>query len=163
MSLKQEESVTQIALISPHTILHSPTIIPQEMSAHELAHALKNPAPQAPFSNICDSQMVAIEQISDIFSKVADNLHQILDPPQQRLVTKSAIIPHKLCPTLTKTIPSEKPNIIEDDDGNSLTSFLRNGHMSPSGPHIILPDVPVPPLDVAQDAPLVVGQGRLGE
>ena len=80
-----------------------------------MAHALHNPAPQKPFSNIGDSQMVAIEKLSDIFSKVADNFHQRVDPPQQRPVTKSAIIPHKVRPTLTKTIPSEQPNIIEDD------------------------------------------------
>ena len=77
------------------------------IAAHELAHALKKPAPQAPFSNIGDSQMVAIAQLSDIFSKVEDNLHQILDPPQQRPVTKSAIIPHKVRPTTTKHFPSE--------------------------------------------------------
>ena len=53
------------------------------IAAHGLFHALKNPAPQAPFSNISDSQMVSIEQLSYIFSNVADNLHQIADPPQQ--------------------------------------------------------------------------------
>ena len=41
--------------------------------AHELSHALKKPAPQAPFANISDPQMVAIEKLSDIFSKVTDN------------------------------------------------------------------------------------------
>ena len=54
------------------------------IAAHELAHALKNPEPQAPFSNIDDSQMVAIEQLSEIFSKVADNLQRRADPPQQQ-------------------------------------------------------------------------------
>ena len=66
--------------------------------AHELAHALKNPAPQAPFSNIGDSQMVAIEQLSNIFSKVADILRQRSDPPQQQPVKKSAIVPQKVRP-----------------------------------------------------------------
>ena len=89
--------------------------------------------------------MVAIEKISDIFSKVAANLHQRVDHPQQKPVTKSDIIPHRVRPTLTKPITLEQPNIIEDDDGNSPTSFQRNVHMSPSGPHIILLDVPVPP------------------
>ena len=82
------------------------------IAAHKLAHALKNPAPQAPISNIGDSQMVAIEQLSDIFSTVADNLRQIVYPPQQQPVTKFAIIPHKVRPTMTKPIPSEQPNII---------------------------------------------------
>ena len=123
------------------------------IAAHELAHAMKNPSPQAPFSNIGDSQMVAIEKFSDIFSKVADNLHQRLDPPQQRPVTKSAIIPHKVPPTITKPFPSEHPNIIEDYDGNSATSFQQNVHMSPSGPQIILLEVPVPPPRVQPAQP----------
>ena len=58
------------------------------IAAHELAHALQNPAPQSPLSNIGDSQMVAIEQISGIFSKVSANLNQPLEPPQKQPVTK---------------------------------------------------------------------------
>ena len=110
-----------------------------------MTHALKNPVPQAPFYNIGNSQIIAIEQLSDIFSKVADNLHQRVDPPQQRQVTKLAIIPHEVRPTMTKPILSENPNIIEDDDGKSPTSFQQSVHMSPSGPHIVLPEVPVSP------------------
>ena len=109
------------------------------IAAHKLGHALKKPAPQAPFSNISDSQMVKIEQLSDIFSKVAGNLHQKADHTKHQPATESAIIPHKVRPNLTKPIPSEQPNIIEDDDGKSSTSFQDNVHMSPSGPHIILP------------------------
>ena len=97
--------------------------------------------------------MVAIEQLSDIFSKVADNLHQIADPPQQQTVKKPAIIPHKVRLNMTKTIPSEQPNIIEDDDGNSSTSFQENFNMYPSGPHIIIPEVPVPPPRVKPAQP----------
>ena len=41
------------------------------IAARELAYALKNPAPQAPFSNMGDSQIVATEQLSKIFSKAA--------------------------------------------------------------------------------------------
>ena len=75
--------------------------------------------------------MVAIEQISGIFSKVAANLHQPSDPPQQQPMNKPSIIPKKVCPTLTKPIPLEQPIIIEDDDGKSPTSFQYNVHMSP--------------------------------
>ena len=46
---------------------------------------------------------------------------------------------------MTKPIPSEQPDIIEDDDGKISTSFHHNLHISPSSPHIILPEVPVPP------------------
>ena len=79
---------------------------------HELAHALKNPEPQAPFYNIGYSQMMLIEKLYYIFSKVADNLHQRVDPMKQQPVTKSAIIPHKMRPTMTKHIPLGQSNII---------------------------------------------------
>ena len=102
------------------------------IAAHELAHALQNPAPQAPFSDIGDSQTVAIEQLSGIFSKLAANLHQIIDPQQQHTVTKSSTIPHKVRPNMTKPIPSEHPNLIEDDYGKIPTSFQHNVHMSPT-------------------------------
>ena len=49
-----------------------------------------------------------------------------------------------MCPTRAKPIPSERPNIIKDYDGNSPTYFQRNIHISTSGPHIILPGIPVP-------------------
>ena len=74
-------------------------------------------------------------------------------------MTKSANIPHKVRPTLIKPIPSEQTNIIEDDDGNSPTSFQKNVHVSPSGPHIILPDIPVPPPRVRPLQPLRVETG----
>ena len=121
-----------------------------------MAHALQKPEPQAPLFNIGESQMAAIEQLSDIFSKVADNLHQRVDPPQQRKVTTSAIIPHKMRPNMTKPIPLEHPNNIEDDDGKIPTSFQQDVHMSPSGTQMILPDVPVPPPRVQPEQPLRV-------
>ena len=89
--------------------------------------------------------MVAIEKLSDIFSKIADNLHQRVDLPQQQPLTKSSIITHKVRPTMTKPIPPEQPNIIQDDDRKIPTSFQWNVHISPSGQHIILLDVPFPP------------------
>ena len=97
--------------------------------------------------------MVAIEQLSDIFHKVADNLHQIADPPQQQPVTKSASIPHKMCPNMTKPITSEHSNIIEDEDGKCSSSFQQKVHISPSGTHITLPEVPVPPPRVQPAQP----------
>ena len=103
--------------------------------------------------------MVAIEKLSGIFPKVAANMHQSLDPPQKQPVTKSDPIPHKVRPTRAKPIPSEMPNIIEDDDGNSPTDFQQNLHISPSGPYIIIPDVPVPPPMVSLVQPPRVDTG----
>ena len=51
--------------------------------ARELAYALKNPSPQAPFSNIFESQLVAIEQLYKIFTTEADDGKSTADPPQQ--------------------------------------------------------------------------------
>ena len=109
------------------------------VAAHELAHALKNPAPQAQFPNIGDSQMVAVEQLSQIFSKVADNMNKRADPPQQQTVKKSAIVPQKVHPDRTKPLPSVQPNAIEDDEGKESTNFQHKVHMSPSVPIIIPP------------------------
>ena len=86
MSPKQEENKTHIALNFPHN-----TPLPYNSSseniiiaARELAYALKNPAPQAPFSNIGDSHIAAIEKLSKIFSKAANNLKITAEPPQQQ-------------------------------------------------------------------------------
>ena len=103
--------------------------------------------------------MVATEKLADKCFKVAANLHQRVYPPQQQPVTKSAIVPHKVRPTLTKPFPLEQPNIKEDDYGNSPTSFQWNVHMYPSGLHIILSDVPVPPPRVWPAQPQRVDTG----
>ena len=50
--------------------------------------------------------MVEIEKISGIFSKVAANLNQPLDPPKKQTVTKYAPLLHQFRPTQAKPIPS---------------------------------------------------------
>ena len=97
--------------------------------------------------------MVEIEQLSQICSKMADNLQKITDPPQQQTVKKFAIVPQKMRPDMTKPLPSVKPNIIEDYEGTCSTSFQHKVHMSPSGPNIILPEVPVQPQRVLTAQP----------
>ena len=123
------------------------------VAAHKLDHALQNPAPQAPFSNIGESQMVVIEQVSVILPKVTYHLHQPVDPQQKQSVTKSAPILNKVRPTRDKHIPAEQHTIIEDDDGNSPTYFQRKFHISSSGPHITLLDIPFPPPSVRPAQP----------
>ena len=56
-----------------------------------------------------------------------------------------AILPQEVRPNMTKSISSVHPIIIEDDDGQYYKKFKHKVHMYPSGPHIILPEVPVPP------------------
>ena len=92
------------------------------IGARELAYALKTPAPQAPFSNIGDSQIVTIKQLSKQISKDADNVKSAANPPQQQQVKKSASVPQKVHPDWTKPIPSVQPNVIEDVEGKKPTS-----------------------------------------
>ena len=54
------------------------------IAARELVYALKTPEPQAPFSKIGESQLVAIEQLSNIFTKVADNVKSMADSPRKQ-------------------------------------------------------------------------------
>ena len=86
MSWKQEENDTQIALNFPHNnpLPYSSSSENVIIAAHELVHALKDPAPQVLLSTISDSQTVAIEQRSQIFSKAADNVKKRADPPQKQ-------------------------------------------------------------------------------
>ena len=104
------------------------------IAAHELAYALKNPALQAPFSNIGNYQLVAIEQLSKIFTKAADNMKSTADPPQQQSEQTAASIPQKLQPGWTKYILSVQPNAIEDEEGkepkiiSTRSTFPHQGH-----------------------------------
>ena len=52
------------------------------IAARELAYALQNPAPQAPFSNMGEYQLAAIEQMSKIFTNAADYGKSMAEPPQ---------------------------------------------------------------------------------
>ena len=67
--------------------------------------------------------MVAIDQLSGIFSKVAANPHQPLEPQQKQPVTKYAPIPRQVRPTRAKTITLERTNTIEDYYENSTTDL----------------------------------------
>ena len=109
------------------------------IAAQELAYALKNPAPQAPFSNISESQLVAIEQLSKIFTKAAHNVKITEEPPQQQAEQTAAAIPQTLQSGYNKYIPSLKPNFVEDEEGKEPTKFQHKVHRSLSGPHIITP------------------------
>ena len=84
------------------------------IAAQELSYALQNPAPQAPFSNIGKSQLVAIEQLSKIFTKAADDRKSTADPPQKQAYHTAAGIPKTPHPGRTKYIPPPQPNVIED-------------------------------------------------
>ena len=66
------------------------------IAARELSYSLKNPSPQAQFSNIRNSQLVAIEQLSNIFTKADDNRKTTADPPHQQAEQTATSIFQKL-------------------------------------------------------------------
>ena len=129
------------------------------IAAHELAYALKNPAPQATFENIGESQLVAIEQLFKIFTKAADNVKSTAYPPQEQAEQTAASITQTLQPGRTKYIPSLQPNVIEDEEGKETTKFQHKVHRSPSGPHIIPPEFLIPSPRVNTTQPPRVDKG----
>ena len=129
------------------------------IAARGFAYALDNPSPQAPFSNIGDSQLVAIEQFSKIFTKAAENVKISADPPQHQSEQTAAIIPQKLQPGWTKSIPSVHPNVIEDEYGKKPSNYQHKVHIFSSGPNIIHPELPIPPPRVNTAQPPRVDKG----
>ena len=126
---------------SPHntTLPYKSSVKNAIIAARELAYALKNPSPQEPFSNICESQLVAIDQLSKIFTKAAEDVKSTANLPQQQAEQTTAVIPQTLQPGQTKYILSLQTNVIEDEEGKEPKTFQHNVHRSPSGPHIIPP------------------------
>ena len=114
------------------------------ITARELAYALQNSEPQAPFSNIGESQLVAIETLSKIFTEVADDGKITKDPPCKQADHTSASIPQTPHPGRPEYTPTQQPNVIEDEEGVRPENFQHNIHKSPSGPHTIPSEVPSP-------------------
>ena len=123
------------------------------IAARELAYALHNPAPQAPFSNIGESQLVAIETLYNIFTKAADDGKRTTDSPHNQSDHTAASVPQTPQPGRTEYIPTTQPNVIEDEEGLRPANFQHKVHRSPSGPHTIPPEVPIPSPRVNTEQP----------
>ena len=81
------------------------------------------------------------------------------DLPQHQAEQTAAVIPQTLQPGRTKYIISPQPNVIEGEEWKEPTKFQHKVHRSPSGPHIISPDVPIPSPTVNTDQPPRVDKG----
>ena len=114
------------------------------IAKQELSYALQNPAPQAPFSNIGDSQLVAIDRLSKIFTKAAEDRKNMIDPPHKQAYHTAASIPKTPHPGRTEYIPPPHPNVIEDEEGLRPANFQHKFHRSPSVPHTPPPEGPIP-------------------
>ena len=110
---------------SPHItpLLYNSSSENSIIASRELAYSLKKPVPQTKFSNIGDSQIVAIEKLAKIFTKETDNVNITADPPKNQEEQKSAIIPQKMQPGWTKYITSVQPNVIEDEEEKVPTNY----------------------------------------
>ena len=129
------------------------------IAARELSYALHNPAPQAPFSNIGKSQLVAIETLSKIFTKAAHDGKSTEDPQHKPGDHTAASIPETPQPGRTEYIPTLHPNVIEDEEGVIPENCQHMVHRSPSGPHTIPPEVsiPSPLVNTAQPSTVYMG------
>ena len=129
------------------------------IAARELAYALQNPAPQAPFSNIGESQLVAIETLSKIFTKASKDRKSTTDPPHKQAYHTPASIPKTPQPGRTEYIPPPQTNGIEYEEGLRPANFQHKVHRSPSGPRIIPPEVPFPSPRANTEQPPRVDMG----
>ena len=129
------------------------------IAAQELAYALQNPTPQAPFSNIGESQLVEIEKLFKIFIKADDDRKSTKDPPHKQSYHTAASIPQTPHPVRTEYIPTPQPNVIEDEEGGRPANFQHKVHRSPSGPHTIHTEVPSlsPRVNTAQSPRVDMG------
>ena len=90
------------------------------IAARELTHALQNPFPASPFSNVGDKQMEALHQLAKLFQQAVtknDNTPNSVAPPN---MTPTRQDTQARVPTTTPTHDAQphRSNIIKDDDGN---------------------------------------------
>ena len=92
-------------------------------------------------------------------TKAAYDRKSTVDPPQQQADHTAAGILKMLQPGRTKYIPPPQPNVIEDEEGLRPANFQYKVHRSPSGPHTIPPEVPIPSPRVNTEQPPRVDMG----
>ena len=106
------------------------------IAATELIHALRNPAPAAPYAHIGDVQLQALDKLSEMFQ------HTTVQPEHQvttETATQSPGIPPRVSPKLPRV---NIPTITKTPDQESLIPHLPN--QSEQIVHIITPDKPTP-------------------
>ena len=90
------------------------------IAARELTHALQNPTPASPFSNIGYKQMEALHQLAELFQQAVtknNNTPNSVAPPAITQ-TRQAPQPHIQTELQKYDAHPHRPNIIEDDNGN---------------------------------------------
>ena len=95
------------------------------IAARELMHALQNPTPASPFSNIGDKHMEALHQLAGLFQQavtINNNTPNSVAPPTITQ-TRQALQLHIQTALQKHDVHPHRPNIIEDDNGNQPHKF----------------------------------------
>ena len=126
------------------------------ISARELTHALQNPTPASPFSNIRYKQMEALHQLAKLFQQAVtkiENTPNSVAPPN---ITQTRQDPQAQIQTATQkhNAHPHRPNIIEDDNSNQPQKLAHKDQplglflppqRNTSTPHHIPPDYAISP------------------
>ena len=105
--------------------------------ATELIHALRNPAPAAPYAQIGDAQIQALDQL-------AENFQHATVQPQHQVPTESSKQPPVSQPRVVPKFPMVNiPPITATPDREIFTTHPQI--QSENRVHIIPPDTPTPP------------------
>ena len=87
---------------------------------------------------------MAIETLSKIFTKAADDGKSMKDPPHKPVDHTDASIRQTPQPGRTEYIPTPHTDVNEYEEGVKPENFQKKVHRSPSGPHTIPPEVTIP-------------------
>jgi hypothetical protein len=116
-------------------------------AAIDLCWALRNPSPSSPLAGIGDDQLVAIQQLSDIFNSLAPSEPDPIAPPRV-LVNNPPVSRPRVTPASPRVSPASPdpvgPHLIPLDDGSPAalapTLLRRSPRIHSSAPHVIPPD-----------------------
>ena len=91
------------------------------IAARKLTHALQNPSPASPFSNVGDKQMETLHQLAKLFQQAVTENNDTPNSVAPTRMSPTQKAPQTRVPIITtpahKAHPN-RPNIIEDDHGN---------------------------------------------
>ena len=91
------------------------------VTAREFTHALQNPFPASPFSNVGDKKMEALHQLAEIFQQAVTKNNDIPNSVVPPRMTPTRQAPQAIFPISTTSTHNAHPhlsNIIENNHGN---------------------------------------------
>ena len=100
------------------------------IAARELTHALQNPSPASPLSNIEDKQMEVFHQLAELFQQSVNENNDTPNSVAPPKITPTRQEPQARVPTTTPTHDAHphRSNIIEDDESNQPLELDHGNH-----------------------------------